>query len=150
LLDALFDTIRAFDPGIGSMESALELPAREAFTEFFGSWIQRALRFEPKLRMYWRDIESDPEMLKVVRQADERFLGLYKQLFDKIEAAGLLRPIWTAEEAAASAYQTTMYGIFLGHLNNMRGWPPQQIIAQGLKVLKATFLIDEAAGWGRG
>jgi AcrR family transcriptional regulator len=144
LFSALIKGAAAMDPGLVAMWKALDLPALDAFETFFSTWIRTAIRRERYLRVFWRNAEADPEMMKAVRGTDEALYQKYVELFRKLRAAGLLRSIWTADEAADAAYGTTMYGVFVGHLRTVRGWPPEQILAQGMKVLRATFLTDEA------
>jgi AcrR family transcriptional regulator len=145
LLMALTLDISRSDHAMRAMIAALELPALPAFEQFFRSWIRGAMNIEPALRTYWREAEGDPELMLAVRRADQRFYGYYRQLFDGLKAEGALRPIWTAEEAADAAYATTMYGVFVGHLRNMRGWSREEIEERGMKVLRVTFLRERFA-----
>jgi AcrR family transcriptional regulator len=133
------------EPVAIAMLAAPDLPALEAFEGFCRNWIRTAILVEPSMRPYWREAEEDPELMAAVRRADKEFQNNYRKVFAKLAAAGFLRPIWTAEEATDAAYQTTMYGVFAGHLHNMRGWTADEIVERGMKVLRATFLTDEAA-----
>lgn len=135
------------DSGIRAMGTALErrLPPLEVFELYFRGWIRLLIRIEPIYRPYWRQAEGDVDLMAALKDADMGAYRTYHAIFEKLHAAKLLRPIWTAEEAADAAYQTTMYGIFVGHLRNMRGWTPEEIEERGMKVLRATFLTDAAA-----
>jgi len=127
------------------MYESLELPALEAFDGFFRNWIRIAIRMESSMRPVLAAVDQDPELLDVVRKADEGFRAHYRQLFEKVHKAGYLRDIWTVREAVDSAWQSTMYLTFVGHVRNMRGWSPDQIEERAMKVLRATFLTDAVA-----
>jgi AcrR family transcriptional regulator len=145
LLYSLIRNSTSADPDAVAMRAAVELPPLEAFEGFFRSWIRTAIKLESALRSFWREAEGDPELMRAVRQADKDFYDRYQQVFGKLDAARLLQPIWSAAEAADAAYATTMYGVFVGHLRNMRGWPPQKIEALAMKILRTTFLTPAAA-----
>jgi AcrR family transcriptional regulator len=127
------------------MYEALKLPALEAFDGFFRNWIRHSIRMERSMRPVLSVVDADPELLSVVRKSDEGFRARYRQLFEKVHEARHLRDIWTVEEAVDSAWQTTMYLTFVGHVRNMRGWSPIEIEERGIRVLRATFLKEDAA-----
>jgi len=130
-------------PTRGAQQAALDLPPLEAFEGFFRNWIRTAA--SPELQLSWRQVQNEPQLLPIVKRNDKRFFGQYIAIFERLQEAGFLRPIWTAKEAADAAYQTTMYGVFIEYLRNMRNWEPEDIEERGMKVLRATFLTDNAA-----
>lgn len=143
LLTALTINDAGKEPTVSAMRAALTLPPLDAFEGFFRNWIRTALA--PSMRVFWRQAQGAPKIMAFVKTGDERFYHNYHQLFGKLHRARVLRPIWTSKEAADAAYATTLYGVFVEHLRNMRGWSDDEIEERGMKVLRATFLTDGAA-----
>lgn len=131
--------------GLRSVDAVLALPAREAFDRYFRLWIRFACRVGPYLRPLYATLGQDQDVTETVTTGDAILAGFYDAIFGKLEKEGLLRPQWTAREAADAAWSMTLYMLTAGHMRLIRGWRSEQIEAMQIKLLSAAFLKDEAA-----
>lgn len=122
--------------------AAPDLPGEEAFDTYFRTWARLAVKLEPFIQPIWTAAMEDPELLAALRVADERLRKRQRQVFERLAEAGRLRSCWTVEEACESAWEMSLFLNFFGHAQNVRGWPPEQLEARAMAVLRAAFLAD--------